>query len=96
MSDLEFILQSDDSMYPRVKKGESVLIDPTREPVTGDEVIVRLCNGCVMVRELLGTSEKLVHLGAVNPQCGQTAIPHSEIEAMFAVGAFLRREKSPR
>ena len=78
-------------MYPRIKNRESVLVDPTREPVTGDEVVVRLRNGCVMVRELLGTSEKLVHLGVINPECGHTTIPHSKIEAIFAVGAFLRR-----
>lgn len=42
-----------DSMKPRIKEGEFVIVEPSTDPQSGDEVLVKTIDGKVMVKTLL-------------------------------------------
>jgi phage repressor protein C with HTH and peptisase S24 domain len=81
------------SMLPRIKPGEFVVMEPGREVVPGDEVLVRSTDGRVMVKELLYIRDGQVHLGSVNDNQPKLAIPIQEIDRMHYVAAIVKRAR---
>jgi len=79
-----------DSMKPRIKQGEYVVIEPSHTPVNGDEVLVKCKKGRVMVKELLYIRDNIVHLGSVNEAHGKLSIDQSEIETIHYVAAIVK------
>lgn len=81
------------SMLPRIKPGEYVVMEPGRQVVPGDEVLVRSSDGRVMVKELLYIRDGQVHLGSVNDNQPKLAIPIQEIDRMHYVAAIVKRAR---
>jgi phage repressor protein C with HTH and peptisase S24 domain len=79
-----------DSMKPRIKQGEYVVIEPNHAPVNGDEVLVKCKRGRVMVKELLYIRDNIVHLGSVNEVHGKISIDQSDIETIHFVAAIVK------
>ncbi|WCM21406.1 hypothetical protein NDK50_08140 [Paraburkholderia bryophila] len=75
-----------DSMRPRIKDGEFVVVEPNHPIEPGDEVLVKAKDGRVMVKEFLYKRSGRVHLSSVNENHPQMAIPDEEIEKMHFVG----------
>lgn len=77
-----------DSMKPRIKDGEFVIIEPSHAPAPGDEVLVRAKDGRVMVKELLYVRNDTVHLLSVNETHGRISIPVADIDIMQFVSGI--------
>ncbi|BBP95937.1 hypothetical protein BSFA1_10660 [Burkholderia sp. SFA1] len=75
-----------DSMRPRIKDGEFVVIEPNHEIEPGDEVLVKSKDGRVMVKEFLYRRAGRCHLASVNETHGSLAFADDEIEKMHYVG----------
>ncbi|MDR1162657.1 MAG: helix-turn-helix transcriptional regulator, partial [Candidatus Accumulibacter sp.] len=80
-----------DSMKPRIKDGEFVIVDPDQSPVPGDEVLVKSSDGRVMVKEFLYRRDGFVHLLSVNEEHGKISIAESEVEKLHYVAAIAKR-----
>lgn len=80
-----------DSMKPRIKNGEFVIVEPNREAAPGDEVLVKDTRGRVMVKEFLYKRDGAAHLLSVNEAHGKIIIPLPEIELMHPVAGIARR-----
>lgn len=79
-----------DSMRPRIKHGEFVVIEPNRSVTNGDEVLVKSQDGRVMVKELAYVRDSIVHLSSVNERHGMLRIPQDQIERMHFVGGIVK------
>lgn len=82
-----------DSMRPRIKPNEFVIVEPNTKVSNGDEVLVKCKKGRVMVKELLYTRDGEVHLGSVNENFAKITIPLTEIDTMQYVGAIVKSSK---
>jgi phage repressor protein C with HTH and peptisase S24 domain len=82
-----------DSMRPRIKPNEFVIVEPNTKVSNGDEVLVKCVKGRVMVKELLYTRDGEVHLGSVNESFAKITIPLADIESMQYVGAIVKSSK---
>lgn len=80
-----------DSMAPRIKDGEFVVVEPNTAPHPGDEVMVKSEDGRVMVKELLYVRDGVVHLASINAAHGRIAIPVDDIAAMHLVAGIVKR-----
>lgn len=79
-----------DSMKPRIKSGEFVILEPNHPVVNGDDVLVRSVEGRVMVKELLYIRDGIVHLGSINEAHPKITIPETEIAAMHFVSGIVK------
>ncbi len=77
---------SGDSMRPRIKDREFVVIEPNHPIEPGDEVLVKSKDGRVMVKEFLYKRSGRVHLISTNEQHGTISFADEEIEKMHYVG----------
>lgn len=75
-----------DSMRPRIKDGEFVVIEPNHEIEPGDEVLIKSKDGRVMVKEFMYRRAGRVHLMSVNEIHGTIAFADHEVEKMHYVG----------
>ncbi|SDR18569.1 Peptidase S24-like [Paraburkholderia fungorum] len=75
-----------DSMRPRIKDGEFVVVEPNHDIEPGDEVLVKSKDGRVMVKEFLYKRGGRYHLASVNETHGNIAFSDEEIEKMHYVG----------
>lgn len=82
-----------DSMAPRIKDGEFVVIEPNAAPHPGDEVMVKSEDGRVMVKELLYVRDGIVHLASVNESHGRISIPLNQVAAMHLVVGIVKRTR---
>lgn len=79
-----------DSMRPRIKDGEFVVIEPNQPIEAGDEVLVKSKAGQVMVKEFLYRRAGRVHLRSVNDAHKPLSFSNDEIEKMHFVRAICR------
>jgi phage repressor protein C with HTH and peptisase S24 domain len=79
-----------DSMAPRIKNGEFVVVNPSFEVKPGDEVLVKSSDGRVMVKQYLYRRDGRVHLLSVNESHPSLALDEAEIEAMHYVYAVVK------
>jgi transcriptional regulator with XRE-family HTH domain len=80
-----------DSMRPRIKAGEFVVIEPNHEPEPGDEVLVKSTDGRVMVKEFLYRRDGRTHLISTNDAHPSIAFTDAEIEKMHFVAGIAKR-----
>lgn len=80
-----------DSMRPRIKNGEFIVIEPHHEPQPGDDVVVCLHDGRKLVKELLYTRDGEVTLGSINNGHGNLTFTLAEIEKIHYVAAIVPR-----
>jgi phage repressor protein C with HTH and peptisase S24 domain len=80
-----------DSMQPRIRPGEMLVVEPSVRAEPGADVVVRTRDGRKMVKQLLFRRGKEVTLGSVNIAHKQVTISVEEIESMHVVSAIVPR-----
>ena len=80
-----------ESMRPRVKHNEFVVVEPNTQIQNGDEVLVKSEDGRVMVKELAYVRDGIVHLSSVNEKHGMVRIPQEQIERLHFVAGIVKR-----
>ncbi|PSW48367.1 helix-turn-helix transcriptional regulator [Photobacterium leiognathi subsp. mandapamensis] len=81
------------SMSPRILEGEAVLVDPESEPATGEEVVVRLTTGAVMVKTLAAIRDEKIFLDSYNHGYERMVFPLDEVEFMHPVIGVARSSR---
>lgn len=79
-----------DSMKPRIKHGEFVVVEPSRAVQPGDEVLVKSVDGRVMVKQLVAIRDDGATLLSVNEMHGTLTIELAQIVHMHYVAAIVR------
>lgn len=79
------------SMSPRIKDGEFVIVEPNTSYINGDEVMVKALDGRVMVKTYLYTRDNKVHLISVNDAYPPISIPLEQIEKIHFVGGITKK-----
>nr|WP_315596111.1 S24 family peptidase [uncultured Cupriavidus sp.] len=80
-----------ESMRPRVKHNEFVVVEPNAQIQNGDEVLVKSQDGRVMVKELAYVRDGIVHLSSVNERHGMVRISQDQIERLHFVAGIVKR-----
>jgi len=79
-----------DSMKPRIKNGEFVIVEPNTSPIPGDEVLVKSTDGRVMVKTLLYIRDDRVQLQSVNEAHPSIAVEKKDIIILHTVAAIVK------
>lgn len=79
-----------DSMRPRIKPGEFVVVEPAGTPQPGDEVLVRTKDGKVMVKVLDFRRGGVVQLSSVNEDHRPITIEEENVERLHLVAAIVK------
>lgn len=80
-----------DSMQPRIRPGELLIVEPNVRVSPGDDVVVRTTSGRKMVKRLLFKRPEEVTLGSINQAHFETTISLTEIESIQYVSAIVPR-----
>lgn len=80
-----------DSMKPRIKDGEFVIIEPNSEPLPGDEILLKTLDGRVMVKTLLYKRDGKVHVMSVNEAHPPQAFDIADIDKIHSVAAIVKK-----
>lgn len=75
-----------DSMRPRIKDGEYVVLEPNQAISPGDEVLVKAKDGRVMVKEFVYEAQGKIYLLSTNETHGKISVERENIEHMHYVG----------
>lgn len=79
-----------DSMRPRIKPGEFVVIEPNHAISPGEEVMVKTTDGRSMVKLLGWRRDGMVELQSVNEDHRPITLDEKQISAMHYVGAIVK------
>lgn len=82
-----------DSMAPAIRSGWIVVVEPSRDVIPGEYVLVRTSDGRSMVKELLFRRDGEVSLMSVNDEHGRLTLQESEIVIMHYVGFIVPPSK---
>lgn len=74
-----------DSMQPRIRPGELIVVEPNSPVAPGDDVLVKLRDGRRLVKQLLYRRAGNVVLGSINTAHTPVTIPQDEVEALQLV-----------
>lgn len=80
-----------DSMAPRIRHGEFVVVEPCREAMPGDDVAVELRNGRRVVKTFLYERDGEITLGSINNGHGNITVNRADVVTMLPVVAILPR-----
>lgn len=80
-----------DSMHPRYRAGEFVVVEPGVEPLPGDDVVVALHDGRKLLKELNWARDGEVQLLSINNHFGPLTIPLAEVLRIQLVAGRVRR-----
>lgn len=80
-----------ESMHPRYRAGEFVVIEPSIEPQEGDDVIVTCVNGRKMLKELSRMRDGEVELRSVNNGFAPITLQADEVDSIQLVAGRVRR-----
>ncbi|MFH1493765.1 MAG: S24 family peptidase [Pseudomonadota bacterium] len=80
-----------DSMRPRIKNGEFIVVEPNHAPQPGDDVVVCLLDGRKMVKELLYMRDGEITLGSINNGHGNISVASDQVDKMHYVAAIIPR-----
>lgn len=81
---------NDDSMSPRVLPGEVIIVDPYAKPQTGEDVIVNMKNGEVMIKTLSSIRENNILLNSINSLYQRIIKKYDEIDSIHQIIAVAR------
>lgn len=82
-----------DSMHPRIKNGEFVLVEPNKPFYAGDEVMVKTRDGRAMIKEFIYLRDGMYRLDSVNSDHSPIHLQESEVEKIHLVGGILRSSR---
>lgn len=80
-----------DSMQPRARPGEVIVVEPNRMPQAGEDVIVRCRDGRKMIKQLLWQRDGEVTLGSINSAHSNVTIQLTDIESIHFIAAIVQR-----
>lgn len=80
-----------DSMSPRIKHGEFVVIEPNHTIVAGDEVMVRTDDGRSMIKVFLYERDDRIHLDSINNGYGQITLDKRQITKFHYVAGIAKQ-----
>ncbi|HVT36316.1 MAG TPA: S24 family peptidase [Nevskiaceae bacterium] len=81
-----------DSMSPRYRHGEYVLVEPNQPGQAGDDVYVVLRNGRKLIKELAYMRDSEIKLISVNAtDHPPRTFPLSEVDSIYRIGGSIRR-----
>lgn len=80
-----------DSMSPRIKHGEFVIVEPNHTIVAGDEVLVRTEDGRSMIKVFLYERDDRIHLDSINNGYGQMTIDKNQIIKFHYVAGIAKQ-----
>lgn len=79
-----------DSMKPRIRHGEFVIVEPNHPVTPGDEVLVKAKDGRVMVKQLAYVREGMVYLDSINEAHPRISILQEEMDAFHYVAGIAK------
>ncbi|SAL25965.1 LexA repressor [Caballeronia sordidicola] len=79
------------SMIPRIKPGEFVIVEPNTPVTPGEEVLVKSKDGRVMVKVFAYKAAGRYHLLSTNEAHGTVSFTDAEIEKMHFVAGIAKR-----
>ncbi|NWA04788.1 XRE family transcriptional regulator [Pseudomonas gingeri] len=82
-----------DSMLPRIKNGEFVLVEPNKAFYSGDEVMVRTTDGRAMIKEFIYLRDGMYRLDSVNAEHAPIHLAETEVEKIHLVGGILKSSR---
>ncbi|WLH08305.1 XRE family transcriptional regulator [Pseudomonas lurida] len=82
-----------DSMHPRIKNGEYVLIEPNKNYVTGDEVMVQTFDGRSMIKEFIYLRDGIFRFDSVNRDHSPLHLDQNEVSKVHLVGGILKSSR---
>lgn len=82
-----------DSMIPRIKNGEYVLIEPNKSYFSGDEVVVRTTAGRTMIKEFIYLRDGMYRFDSVNAEHSPIHISTNEVMEIHLVGGILKSSR---
>lgn len=80
-----------DSMHPRFRAGEFVIVEPGIQPQEGDDVIVCRTNGQKLLKQLNWIRDGEVQLLSINNGYGPLTLSLADVESIQLVGGRVRR-----
>lgn len=80
-----------DSMRPRIKSGEFILVEPSFEAQPGDDVVVKFQDGSAVAKELLWIREDEVCLGSINNGVPPMTRPLESVQTIHRIAAIIPR-----
>lgn len=80
-----------DSMRPRIKSGEFILVEPSFEAQPGDDVVVKFDDGSAVAKELLWVRDDEVCLGSINNGVPPMTRPLSSVLTIHRIAAIIPR-----
>ncbi|KPA91045.1 putative transcriptional regulator [Pseudomonas asplenii] len=81
------------SMHPRIKNGEFVLIEPSHPYRTGDEVLIKTTDGRAMVKEFIYLRDGQYRLDSISDGYPPIFIDEHSVEKIHYVAAILKPSK---
>ena len=82
-----------DSMSPRIKHGEFVVIEPNQPPVRYEEVLVKTVDGRKMIKVFAGYTEGYYRFDSVNEDHKPIHLAAEEVEAIHYVAGILKKSR---
>lgn len=79
-----------DSMKPRIRHGEFVIVEPNHPVNPGDEVLVKAKDGRVMVKQFGYQREGMIYLESVNEAHPRISVPVEDLDAFHYVAAIAK------
>ncbi len=77
-----------DSMEPRVRSGEFVIVEPNLKPDSGDDVVAIFKDGRRMLKRLLVKKDGEFMLASINETHNTITVFEEELEALHLVGGY--------
>lgn len=82
-----------DSMRPRIKPGEFILIEPNTPVIPGEEVLVTTKDGRSMVKVLGPRRDGMVELQSINEDHRPITVEQTDIRSMHFIGAIVKASR---
>lgn len=82
-----------DSMHPRIRNGEFVLIEPNKPFYPGDEVMVRTANGRSMIKEFIYLRDGMYRFDSVNQDHTPIYLQEADVVKIHLVGGILKSSR---
>lgn len=80
-----------DSMFPRYRAGEFVIVEPSIEPQTGDDVVVLCTNGRKLLKVMNWKRDGEIQLLSINNGYAPLTLPLVEVQSVQLASGRARR-----
>lgn len=81
---------ADDSLMPRIKNGEYIIVEPNRRYSPGDEVLIETNNGTRAINTFLFEKDNILTFISINEDSAPRRLPKSEIVNMQYIAGLAK------